>query len=573
MPDAEGVGDAAGHGSPGALARVRERLVDRLLDAGLGPGGARTVLVLGVLAAIRAIALVGLAESIAAGVVGVATGADVRTVAAWGAVCAIVRGLGAWASGVVAERAAIAAKSSWRASLADRLLRPAPASGAGAGEVATLASTGLDALDEYFTRVVPAAVQAAVVPVVLGVRILAGDWVSAVVVALTLPLVPFFMVLIGAHTRQRVDEATGALTRLADHLVELARGLPVLVGLARAEEQAAALDGIQRDLRRRTQATLRQAFLSALALELIATISVAIVAVFLGVRLVGGDMSLQVAIAVLVLAPECYAALREVGTAFHQAQDGTSALRRVRAVLDAPDGSIVVRGAAADSPASDASRLPSGRPSRPEASEAMDDPSAAGEWVGDPSGTRPALVVVDGLTVQRPGRSAAAVRDASLEVRRGEIVAITGPSGAGKSTVLTAVADAIGPDAVVSGEVRAPRADALAAAPQEPAPFAPNARAEFVLAAGCDGAGDDERALAASAMLAALALEDAADRPTAELTPASCAASPSAARSSASTRAPTRSSSTSRRRTSTGRTPTACGARSSTAATAPPSSS
>ena len=278
--------------------------------------------------------------------------------------------------------------------------------GRGTGEAATLAGPGLDALDEYFTRVVPAAVQAAVVPVVLGLRILMDDWVSAIVVALTIPLVPFFMILIGKHTRDRVDEVTDELARLADHLVELARGLPVLVGLGRADEQAAALDGIQRRLRRRTNATLRQAFLSALALELIATISVAVVAVFLGVRLVNGTVELQPAIAALVLAPECYAAIRAVGTAFHQAQDGTSALRRVRDVLDAPDA-------------------PAG-------------------FVRTESSDAAVPVRVRELTVRRPGRSVDAVHGASVDARRGEIVAITGPSGAGKSTVLAAIAELLG---------------------------------------------------------------------------------------------------------------------------------
>ena len=122
---------------------------------------------------------------------------------------------------------------------------------------------------------------------------------------MTIPLVPIFMVLIGMHTRDRVDRATDALTRLADHLVELARGLPVLVGLGRLEEQLAALDRIQSDYRRRTMLTLRTAFLSALALELIATISVAVVAVFLGIRLLSGDVSLDYALeAILRRRPE-----------------------------------------------------------------------------------------------------------------------------------------------------------------------------------------------------------------------------------------------------------------------------
>jgi ATP-binding cassette subfamily C protein CydCD len=103
------------------------------------------------------------------------------------------------------------------------------------------------------------------VPVVLGARILAADWLSAVIVAVAIPLIPLFMILIGLHTREKTDAASRQLARLADHLVELARGLPVLVGLGRVEEQTQALDGIQQQVRRRTSETLRVAFLPRLA--------------------------------------------------------------------------------------------------------------------------------------------------------------------------------------------------------------------------------------------------------------------------------------------------------------------
>src|SRR5690606_23621815 len=153
-------------------------------------------------------------------------------------------------------------------------------------------------------------------------------WLSALIIVITVPLVPLFMILIGRHTQQRTDAALSALTRLADHLTELARGLPVLVGLGRVDEQTRALDGIQRRYRQRTEETLRWAFLSALALELIATISVAVVAVFLGLRLLNGTMALEPALIALILAPECFTALRDVDTAFHASQDGLSALER-----------------------------------------------------------------------------------------------------------------------------------------------------------------------------------------------------------------------------------------------------
>src|SRR5690606_17149360 len=176
------------------------------------------------------------------------------------------------------------------------------------GSVAVLATDGLDDLDDYFSQSLPAMIQAAVLPLVVGARILGADWLSALIIVLTIPLVPFFMVLIGKHTQEKTDEATGSLARLANHLTELARGLPVLVGLGRVEEQSRALGDIQSEYRTRTQATLRTAFLSALALELISTISVALVAVVLGLRLMNGTVGLEAALLALILAPECFQA-------------------------------------------------------------------------------------------------------------------------------------------------------------------------------------------------------------------------------------------------------------------------
>ena len=192
----------------------------------------------------------------------------------------------------------------------------------------------------------------AAIPLLLGARILFADWVSAVVVVLTVPLVPVFMVLIGRYTEDRVRAAQSALARLSGHMLELAKGLPVLVGLGRATAQRKALEDISEQYRSRTMDTLRTAFLSALALELIATISVAVVAVFIGVRLVHGDMALEAGLLALILAPDCYLPLRELGTAHHASDDGRAALAEVTAVMDAPEA---VRAAAPE-------RQPAGQP-------------------------------------------------------------------------------------------------------------------------------------------------------------------------------------------------------------------
>ncbi|MFC6259065.1 ABC transporter transmembrane domain-containing protein, partial [Kocuria oceani] len=204
------------------------------------------------------------------------------------------------------------------------------------GATTVVGTVGLDALDDYYARVLPAVVTAATVPLLVGLRILSADWVSALIVVLTVPLVPLFMALVGLHTQDRVDESSAVLQRLSHHLVELARGLPVLVGLGRVQEQAAALREVSERHRETTLLTLRTAFLSSLVLELISTLSVAVVAVFVGVRLVHGDLDLLTGLVALLLAPECFAPFRDLGAAFHASQDGRAALRRADEIVAEP---------------------------------------------------------------------------------------------------------------------------------------------------------------------------------------------------------------------------------------------
>ncbi|AYF97017.1 thiol reductant ABC exporter subunit CydC [Protaetiibacter intestinalis] len=426
----------------------------------LGPGGLRALWPVALASLAGAFGIVLIAESIARQLAALAAGEDPSAWLALGAAGVLLRAGAVWAQAVLARRAAIRAKAQLRRDLVRRIA----AGDASGGGTAVLATEGLDALDDYFGVAIPAMISAVVVPVVAGLRVLGADLVSTIVLACTIPLVPVFMVLIGMHTRDRVDRASDALTRLADHLVELARGLPVLVGLGRLEEQLAALDAIQTDYRRRTQATLRTAFLSALALELIATLSVAVVAVFLGIRLLSGDVTLEVALVVLLLAPECFTALRDVGAAFHSSQDGLSALGRVQGLL--ADGRV----AAAPQP-----------------------------------GT-PALAAVG---VRYPGREAV-LEGFTLRPVPGRITAVTGPSGAGKSTALAALVGALPADAVLSGRVTGDP-ERIAYAAQTPRFATETLLAELALA-GADA--DAARALAAELGLAGLLLA-----PLAELSP------------------------------------------------------
>ncbi|HET8879274.1 MAG TPA: ABC transporter transmembrane domain-containing protein, partial [Arthrobacter sp.] len=260
-----------------------------------GPATRSALYLLGLLAALRALSLVLMGQAVAGMLAGLmAHNPGWSEQLGWGLAGAVLRALTVWAQAVAARRAALGVKEELRSQLLDRALQTGTrTAGPADGGLAVLATRGLDALDNYYTQFLPALVNCAAIPLLLGARILFADWVSAVVIVLTVPLVPVFMILIGRYTEERVREAQSSLARLSGHMLELAKGLPVLVGLGKASVQRKALEDISEEYRARTMGTLRTAFLSALALELIATISVAVVAVFIGVRLVHGDMALE----------------------------------------------------------------------------------------------------------------------------------------------------------------------------------------------------------------------------------------------------------------------------------------
>ncbi|HEY0806178.1 MAG TPA: thiol reductant ABC exporter subunit CydC [Pseudonocardiaceae bacterium] len=261
----------------------------------------------------------------------------------WLAVFAVAisaRALLAWASRTVAARAVAGAKADLRARLLDTALRRGP-EWIKPAELTTLATHGLDALDDYFTRFLPALVGAAVVVPLVGLAILVMDWRSAVVIAVTVPLIPLFAALIGRFTQARV--AGDAAARLAGQLLELVRALPVLVAFGRADAQAKAVHDVSERHRLATRSTLRIAFLSAFALDVLATLSVALVAVDIGLRLLNAELGLATALFVLILAPECYLPLRAAGAAYHASEDGLEAVRRVAEIVGA-EGDPVPEG-------------------------------------------------------------------------------------------------------------------------------------------------------------------------------------------------------------------------------------
>ena len=333
---------------------------------------------------------------------------------------------------VSAQRAASGAKSQIRSSLLKRVLATGGAdTPEGTGATAVLLSRGLNALDDYYTKTLTAFVSTAIVPFILWVVVASLDWMSAMVLACTLPLIPVFMILIGKNTRDETAEAQAELHRLSDHILELVRGLPVIIGLGRERAQTRSMNALGQRYRERTMQTLRSAFMSSLALELITTISVALIAVLIGVRLVNGTLGLDTAILVLLLAPECYQPLRDVGAAYHQSEDGVAALRSAQKIIDAP-----LPAAAADSNAQDSSAKDSVVQKGQLSTIAVEDLS-----VSYPA--RPAVLTNLSLTLDR--------RVGTAQGERGAVIGVMGESGCGKSTLLNVFSGAVREGLVPTG--------------------------------------------------------------------------------------------------------------------------
>lgn len=364
------------------------------------------VLVLGVLGGLSGVAAIASAFAIAALVVALVRSQSLGGPALAVVVVFVVRGVLALATEQVASWAATRISGALRADYLRRMLAAPADQRPDTASLMTVATHGASSVEPYVARYLPSLVAAAVVPPLAVLCLLFVDWSSALIVLATLPLLPVFAALIGRFTQDATQRRWQTQTRLAGHFLDVMRGLPTLVSYGRAEHQAEQVSAVGDRHRIATVRTLRIAFLSSAALELLATISVAIVAVWTGMRLAWGDLGLGVALTAILLAPEAYWPIRRVGQEFHAAADGAEA---IEALLPA-----------------DGVALPAGEPGQPEPGFALP---------GDASSD----LRVDHLGYHYPGTDRAVIDDLSFTVRPG-LTALVGPSGCGKTTLLELIA-------------------------------------------------------------------------------------------------------------------------------------
>ena len=305
----------------------------------------------------------------------------------------------------LALKAAIDLKHTLRKDLLARLIAKGPILERGSenavGDQVTTLTEGIEALEGYFARYMPAMVMTVLLPFAILAVTLTRDWVSAVVMVVTAPLIPVFMILIGKGTERLNQKQWRKLARLSAHFLDMIQGLTTLKLFNASRREAETVSRMAESYRRTTMSVLRVAFLSSLVLEFFATVSIAIIAVFIGFRLLYGNMTFFDGFYVLLLAPDFYLPLRNMGTHYHARMEAVGAAEAMVSVMELDDGSAKKDGAL---------------DTLPDLKQGI---SLEFRSVGFvyPDGTR-------------------ALEDVSFTLDAGQSLALVGPSGAGKSTII-----------------------------------------------------------------------------------------------------------------------------------------
>ncbi|HET7014372.1 MAG TPA: thiol reductant ABC exporter subunit CydD, partial [Streptosporangiaceae bacterium] len=474
----------------------RRRLAGRLVGESLS-GAARWYLVAAVSCGIAGTGLIVaqaglLARVLATAASGLGAGALAGTLIVL-LVVVIGRAAASFGGEVTALRTAIAVKDGLRSRLLTRALDAGPIwlGRQRSGEIATLATNGLDSLDAYYSRYLPQVLLAVVVPVAVIVSMLSVDWLSGLIVAVTLPVIPVFATLIGWRTKAQTRRNWMLLARLSGHFLDVVQGLATLKVFGRAKAQEQTIARVTEEYRASVMTSLRVAFLSALVLELAAAVATALVAVEVGLRLLYGHLDYSTALFLLLLTPEAFLPVRNAATAFHASADGTAAATRAFELLDAEPTSP-----------------PTLEPDSPLDAEFSGTSTAlSGAGAAPDLGREP--IRLDRVTLAYPDRPTPVVERASLTIWPEDRVTLIGSNGAGKTTLLKAFLLFIEPQSgrmlIGDTEVNGVPADAwrgqIGWLPQQPALFPwsvaenitlgrPTARKAVERAAGLAGAAE-----------------------------------------------------------------------------------
>jgi ATP-binding cassette, subfamily C, bacterial CydCD len=314
-----------------------------------------------------------------------------------------VRGLLTWLNEVAANTVAVRVKSNLRERLFAHLLALGPAFSRGerTGELTTAAVEGVEALDAYFSQYLPQLVISTLVPITILILVFPLDLLSGIILLLTAPLIPFFMYMIGRSAEGVTKQQYKTLSRLSAHFLDSLQGLTTLKLFGQSKAQTQNIAKISDQFRDTTLKVLQATFLSAFALELLATISTAMIAVEVGLRLLYGQMQFQEALFLLILAPEFYLPLRMLGLRFHAGMSGTTAAQRIFQILDTPVMS---------------NRLVIGRQ----------------QFVKQISS-----IEFENVSFTYPSETKSVLQDINLTIERGQQIALVGKTGAGKSTLIS----------------------------------------------------------------------------------------------------------------------------------------